>query len=209
MLAFAMVVSAGALFPELGQAGQREWNFTATLDGKPIGYHRFRVSENGASAEVESEARFDVKILFVSAYRYSHSALERWSGGCLQEMVSSTDDNGRYFVVNGRMRPNGFALATGPESALGECISSFAYWDPSFLQRTRLLNAQNGEYLPVKVSAPVSDSIRVRGQAVAAKRYLLEARELRIELWYSPDGEWLALESIAAGGRLLRYSLER
>jgi hypothetical protein len=28
-----------------------------------------------------------------------------------------------------------------------------------------------------------------------------------VDLWYSAQGEWLALESVVAGGRRLRYEL--
>jgi hypothetical protein len=40
-----------------------------------------------------------------------------------------------------------------------------------------------------------------------AYRYLLGAGELQIELWYSENKEWLALETEARGGRRLRYEL--
>ena len=38
-----------------------------------------------------------------------------------------------------------------------------------------------------------------------ARRLVLEGPELRIDLWYSPDDDWLALESASKGGRKLRY----
>jgi hypothetical protein len=28
-----------------------------------------------------------------------------------------------------------------------------------------------------------------------------------LTLWYSPDDEWLALESVAEGGHIIRYEL--
>jgi hypothetical protein len=84
---------------------------------------------------------------------------------------------------------------------------SFAYWNPAFLQQDRLLNTQNGEYLEVDVSAPVTELLEVRGETRSALRYRLDAGELSLNLWYSTDDEWLALESEVQGGRILRYEL--
>ena len=36
-----------------------------------------------------------MRVLFVSAYRYFHDAVERWSGGCLDSLVARTDDERR------------------------------------------------------------------------------------------------------------------
>ena len=52
--------------------------------------------------ELRSEARFDVRFLFVSAYRYEHEAVERWQGGCLRELQSRTVTNGERVAVSAR-----------------------------------------------------------------------------------------------------------
>jgi hypothetical protein len=65
---------------------------------------------------------------------------------------------------------------------------SFAYWNPRLLEAPRLLNAQTGEYLPVRAEALGADRILVGGRAVDAQRYRLTARDFAITLWYSPRG---------------------
>jgi hypothetical protein len=49
--------------------------------------------------------------------------------------------------------------------------------------------------------------LEVRGQTVDATRFKLTANEIDLTLWYSQDDEWLALESIAKGGHIIRYEL--
>ena len=44
--------------------------------------------------------------------------------------------------------------------------------------------------------------------AQRAQRYALETRDFRIDLWYSPGKEWLALESRTDGGRKIRYLIQ-
>ena len=186
MLALAFAFSIDS------QAVSRSWNFRVLLDGREIGRHTFSREEAGDAARVVVEARFDVRFLFVTAYRYEHRAEERWRGGCLVSLEARTDDNGVRKDV--RVQPR-------------DCTWSFAYWDPAILRADRLLNAQTGEVLPVRATALGVETIPVRGRETAATRHRLTAPGLSIDLWY--DGpEWVALESSVEGGRRLRYELQ-
>ncbi|MGH8732326.1 MAG: DUF6134 family protein, partial [Burkholderiales bacterium] len=75
-------------------------------------------------------------------------------------------------------------------------------------KQSRLLNSQDGKFLDVAVRPLGTESITVRGAKVSASRYALVTKKFRIDVWYSADGEWLALESAARGNRKLRYRLE-
>jgi len=91
--------------------GSTVWNFRVYLDDKPIGYHRFTLTRQGEEGELKSEARFDVKVLFINAYRYVHDATERWSGRCLKSMTARTDDDGERFAVNASIEGAGLNVA--------------------------------------------------------------------------------------------------
>jgi hypothetical protein len=84
---------------------------------------------------------------------------------------------------------------------------SFAYWNPDFLAQPKLLNPQTGEYVAVRVQEAGTDMLEVRGETIPARRYRLTAYEVDLTLWYSDDNEWLGLESVAEGGRIIRYEL--
>ena len=182
--------------------------FDVFLDGKKIGYHRFEIDGPRSNAAVRSEAKFDVKFLFVTAFSYRHTAQESWAGGCLDEIQARTDSNGKQLNVVGARTDDAFVIETSErEAELPECVMSFAYWDPGFLEQPRLLNPQTGEYLEVEVENLGSDVVRLDGREVPARSVRLTARQMDITLWYSENSEWLALESVAKGGRILRYEL--
>ena len=186
----------------------REWSFRVLLDGKPVGNQRFVVTNDGAKTRLETEADFKVKFLFATVYRYMHRNVETWEGNCLTEIQSTTDANGKPFSVSGQKRDGYFEVeGAGDSEKLPDCIMSFAYWNPSFLEHSRLLNTQNGEYLEVDVSRAEADFRMVRGEKVPAVRYQLTAGELDLQLWYSTEKEWLALESKTSGYRILSYEL--
>lgn len=191
-----------------GDPAERTLMFDVFLDGKKIGYHRFEIDGPRSNAAVRSEAKFDVKFLFVTAFSYRHTAQESWAGGCLDEIQARTDSNGKQLNVVGERTDDAFVIETSErEAELPECVMSFAYWDPGFLEQPRLLNPQTGEYLEVEVEDLGSDVVRLDGREVPARSVRLTARQLDITLWYSENSEWLALESVAKGGRILRYEL--
>src|SRR5690606_6759466 len=94
------------------------------------------------------------------------------------------------------------------QQLLPGCVFSFAYWDQAMVERTQLLNAQDGEYVTVSIQGGVSDSITVGERVVPAQRYELRSEKLSIDLWYSSSGRWLALESRTPRGQRLRYRLQ-
>lgn len=211
LLAFA--ATAVSLAGEPAAVGGRsdnghEWRFRVFLDNHEIGYHDYYLTGSGETRHLKSIADFEYKVLFVSLYHYEHENVETWSGDCLQRIESWTDANGKPFEVEGWREDGTFHVdGSSGEARLPGCVMSFAYWNPDFLNQSRLLNSQNGAFLPVEVSEPVPDTIEVRGELQPSYRYRLVAGPLKLDLWYSVDKQWLALSSEVSGGRTLRYEL--
>jgi hypothetical protein len=212
-LRLAMIGLIGLVFASPAPAQERtdavaNWDFDVYLDDKKVGKHLFTVSESGGVKHVQSEANFKVRILFISAYRYEHSAAERWTDNCLVDFDASTNANGKRIKVSGEQTSAGFLVERGDKPIeLPECVMTFAYWNPEFLDQPRLLNPQTGEYVDVYVEQAGNEMLEVRGQLVEARRVKVTANDVDLTLWYSPDDEWLALESVAKGGRIIRYEL--
>jgi hypothetical protein len=187
---------------------QRSWQFSVLLDGSPIGFHRFELESRESELEVRSEASFDVRFLFINAFRYRHSNRELWEGECLRVIESSTRQNGEEYAVSGERLAEGLKVeANGKSDRLDGCVMTFAYWNPRFLEQTRLLHPQTGEYMPVDVQPLGREELTVRGESVIASAYQVKARDVDITVYYSDDDEWLGLESVAKGGRIIRYVL--
>lgn len=209
-VAIAIFVGVMMWPPQIAAAQDvtQTWNFRVYLDDKPIGYHRFELRQQGERRELRSTARLDVKVLFINAYQYLHDADENWRGDCLQSLASRTDDNGKQLSVSATAQGNEFNVSNRERHySLSGCVMSFAYWNPAMLQQLRLLNAQTGEYDQVTIKALGDESLQVHGATQASRHYRLTGSKLSIDLWYSPAGEWLALESTTENGRRLRYML--
>lgn len=205
LLALLMVILPAVA---ASSTSSKTWDFSVLLDGNEIGYHRFELFEDGDERRITSEAKFDVRFLFVNAFRYRHSNTEVWSNGCLREIEARTQANGKKLAVSGFQVKDELIVDDGSgKSVFTDCVMTFAYWNPEFLEQAKLLNSQSGEYLDVRVEPLGREPISVRGEEVDATAYRLTAKKLEVTLWYSTENEWLALESVAKGGRIIRYEL--
>ena len=202
-----IVLTVSSAFAAAGEP--KEWKFTVLLDGKPIGHHNFKLVETDAKRELTSEARFNVKLLFVTVYKYVHDDQEIFQGDCLNSIDARTNDNGTDLIVKGSLDAHGFTVSDGKKKqALAPCIMTFAYWNPRMLEQKQLLNSQTGRYEPVKIEKLGDDPFMARGRKEPATKYLLTGEKLKIELWYSKDMQWLGLQSTAEGGRKLLYRMD-
>ena len=168
------------------------WNFDVRLDGKPIGTHRFVVDGPAEARVVTSTAAFDVKLLGITVFRYRHEARERWRGDCLQEIRSTTDDDGKPVQVDRRWElaaptastataATGATGTTGTTGTTGAaangtaaesvCLMSYAYWHPALIRQQRLLNPQTGEADEVRIERLPDATIPVGGRDVDASRW--------------------------------------
>ena len=207
---FALLIGVSAAAEP---APEREWRFRALLDGKPMGEHRFSLSDLPAGRLLKSSADFKVKFLFLTAYSYVHTASERWNGDCLVEFRSETVENSDRTEVSGNLEQGRFVVRSAiGVTPLDHCSMTFAYWNPKILSQTRLLHQQTGEWLSVEV-APIGKETRlIRGKAVETEHYRITAAETAIDLWYLPAGvdgemEWVGLKSSTPEGYVVTYDL--
>jgi hypothetical protein len=194
-----------------GTAPLLQRDFDVFLGNRHIGEHRFELHESTGGRQVlRSTARFEVRLLGFTAYRYRHEAEEHWSGGCLASLTANTQDNGRQLRVEAQRTPQG-SLAVATDEArqdVSGCVMSYAYWDPRFLTQSRLLNPQTGRIDAVRIQPRGNATVSIGGRERPARQYELVSDRFSIQLWYSPEGEWLQLDSITQDGRRLRYRLQ-
>lgn len=188
---------------------EKRYEFKVYLGDKEIGHHKFQVIPHDDKVFVSSEANFDVKFMFISAYSYLHQNSEVWKDNCLQAINATTDDNGDVLYVRGKYRKQTFNLQThNGQQQLEGCVKTFAYWDPSLLNSNKLLNVQTGKLEEVNVKALGESEINMKGTLIRANRYRINSPKFSIDLWYSQNQEWLALESITENGSRLRYLVQ-
>lgn len=152
------------VFP--GIAAAQVWQFDVSMDGKAIGTHDFVLDEKAdGQLALKSEAKFNVKFLSISVFKYQHLANELWQNDCLKKLDAKTQENSKATLVGGVQEPSVFKLnAPIPLEIVQQCVMTFAYWNPKILQQKKLLNPQTGEYLTTQITALGQENIQVKGQ---------------------------------------------
>jgi len=198
----AAALAAMAAGGHAAEPATRVYAFQASLDGKPIGEHRFTVATEGAGRRVTSEADFKVTLLGFTAYRYRHRAQEQWAGDCLSSLTSSTDDDGKASSVRLSRKGDVQEIVTGTSSTSVEgCLMTYAYWNPAMLSQSRLLNPQTGKVDAVKVERVGAGRVLVHGAEVEAVEWRVSGGESPVDVWVSSSGEWVGLDSVVGGGK--------
>jgi hypothetical protein len=189
-------------------AAAADWTFRVLLDGRPIGQHHFTVTDQGEERRVTSQASFAVRFLGFNAYEYRHKAVEQWRGDCLTALTAVTDDDGKGTEVRATLAGDTLVVAADRAmQPLNGCVMTYAYWNPAIRTQTRLLNPQTGRVESVQITQVDSGLIDVRGVSTLATRLRIAGPSAPIDVWYSPQGEWLGLDSLVSGRHKLSYRL--
>lgn len=203
------LICLGGAFQPAWSAGSQTYDFKVFLGKDEIGRQRFEVSSEGERTRVRIDAEFKVKFLYITVYTYRHTNVETWEGTCLREIRAETDDNGDSFFVNGIFRNGQLQVQTQAGNWIGEgCIKTFAYWNPEWIKGERLLNSQTGEHQPVSILAVGEETIPVQGVPTRAIHRRIVTDKFAVDLWYTLNGRWVALQSTTKKGDTLRYTLQ-
>ena len=161
----------------------KEWVFDVFLDKSKIGTHSFTLNED----KLVSRAKFNVKVLFIEAYKYDHTSKEQWQNDCLTNIDVNTTEDKITTNVRGKKAAEGFEISDGKVSqALPECVMTFAYWNPKILEQTKLLNPQNAEYLDTTFTKVGIENMVIKGKPTETTHYKLtgalnDVKKLNIE----------------------------
>ncbi len=191
-------------------SSMQSWKFRVWLDDTPIGYHQVSINNDSNRKTVQTVAKFDVRFLFIPVYSYNHETRELWENGCLVNISSKTDDNGDDYFINSNQQEKQLALETQDGATkLDGCVRTFAYWDIDLLKGERLLNTQTGEYQAVTMTDMGTGKLSIDEDQIEARHFRLVIENMTIDLWYTKEMRWLALESVTESGALLRYLPEK
>ena len=204
----------GALaMPAIGfarSAAAASWgqDFAVSRDGSPIGRHGLRFTQDGARTTAEITIELQVKVAFITVYRYRHVNREIWDGDDLLSFASRTDDNGTAHRVQAR-RSGDRILVEGDQGTVEAPADALptTYWHRRFLDRPQWIDTQNGRLLSCSVSSRGVERITALDREVAADRFAV-AGDLQLDLWYVGE-QWVKLAFPGPDGTPIDYRLQR
>ena len=204
-LAFFMgiSVSASAIMHGSRRANQRKvttLNFAVTRNGEQIGSTSVKLRRNGEQTVAETATTVQVKIAFITVYRYEQRLTERWVGGKLDALSAVTDDNGSVHKVSATRTGDKLAVnADGRVSQVDPAMMPANLWNASLVRMTAALDPKDGSVMPVSVVDRGQEQVVVQGRAITAHRYSIKTT-IPQEVWYDEHQSLLKVELRGSDG---------
>ena len=139
----------------------------------------------------------EVKVLFITAYKFFQETTEIWKGKEFIEIDGFTDfEDEREYSISGKDIDDKF-IASGMdgELLLDQSILTLNYWNKDTLNQKEVFDTQKGIVRKISVKKLDNEIIKINGQKLNAEKYTLKAsknpKDLgpfpKYTLWYYGD----------------------
>jgi hypothetical protein len=181
--------------------------FAINREGSQIGTFTIELTRNGPETLVRLATHIEVKVAFITAYRFEQSGSERWVNSKLVAMKSTTDDNGTAYKVEVAQKGAGFVIdANGKTVPADAGLFPFSIWNPSLIKQTSVLDTQKGTISKITVTDGGVDNIPVLGKKMKAHRYSIKGLFTQ-EIWYDEKGGLVQSMVVGPDGSEIYYNM--
>ena len=206
----AGLLSAAALFSSSAAPAEpmaETLRFAVMRDGQQIGSNTIELRRNGSETTVQMMTQVQVKIAFVTVYRFEQTETERWVGGKLMALSALTNDNGTMHRVKATRANDRLTIeADGKTTEVAGNTIPASLWNPLLLEKTVAFNPQDGKMMPIAVTDHGEDQLVVQGHAKRARHYVINSTFPQ-DVWYGDARQLLKVELKGSDGSTIRYQL--
>lgn len=162
--------------------------FDISREGSKIGTDTFDIVRNGDTVTVRAKTHIQVKIAFITAYRYDHAETGVWKGSQLVSFNATTDDNGKPHVVKASATGNKVALsADGTASAEPRSVQPASLWGAEISREAEIFDPADGKRMNINVEDLGKETLRLHG-VPREVQHIRFAGEFARDLWFDQDG---------------------
>lgn len=180
--------------------------YSVLLGRKQVGESSVRLSRSGARVDVEVEVDLHLNILGLLRFDYQLSNRESWQGGVLQELRSSTNNNGSAEQVTAQRTARGLEVnGSGYQGVVAGNPATTSYFTTDFLERSTWINTQNGKIMHPDIGRVGTTSFATNEGDVPCTKYVLR-NGVDIDLYYDNNYEWMG-SSFKVIGREARIAM--
>ena len=179
--------------------------FAVMREGQQIGTNTIELRRNGSETTVQMMTQVQVKIAFVTVYRFEQTETERWVGGKLMALSAVTNDNGtRHRVKATRANDRLTIEADGKTTEVAGNTIPASLWNPLLLEKTVAFNPQDGTMMPIAVTDRGVDQLVVQGRAKRTRHYVINSTFPQ-DVWYDDARQLVKVELKVSDGSTIRY----
>mgnify|MGYP001393961778 CR=1 FL=1 len=173
--------------------------FDVIRKNKVIGSIITTFDQNEDILSIKTEVEIEVKVLFVSAYKFSQISNETWINGEFVKFDGYTDfeDEREYYVKGEDKEDNFFASGMDGELILDKDILPLNYWNKDILKEDEVFDTQKGIVRKITVKRLGNEIIEIDDKKIEVEKYTLDATNNpkdkgpfpQYTLWYEINGD--------------------
>jgi hypothetical protein len=206
-LILGTVLLSMAVLPAIAQAEpvSTTTNFAIVRDGDQIGTCSFRLHRNGRETTAQYVSHIQVKLAFITVYRFDQTETERWVDGRLVALNSVTDDNGTVHKVKATSRGDVLSVdADGTVTEVDPSLMPVSLWNAALVQKTTALNPQDGSIVPLSVVDHGKEQLLLQGRAETAHHYSIKTTFPQ-DVWYDEQQHLIKVALRGSDGSKIEY----
>ena len=181
-----------------------EVKFDVIRKNKVIGSHKITFAENNGVLLVETNIDIEVKVLFISAYTFSHQSTETWINGNFTKIVAHSDfEDEREYFIKGQDNNDSF-LASGMDGKLelDKNILPSNFWNIDVLKQKEIFDTQKGVVRTIEVEDLGYEKIKVNKKNIKCNKFTFNASSNpkdkgpfpEYTLWYDENDELMKFQ---------------
>jgi hypothetical protein len=181
-----------------------EVKFDVMRKNKVIGSHEITFAENNDVLLVETNIDIEVKVLFISAYTFSHQSTETWINGNFTKIVAHSDfEDEREYFIKGQDNNDSF-LASGMDGKLelDKNILPSNFWNIDVLKQKEIFDTQKGVVRTIEVEDLGYEIIKVNKKNIKCNKFTFNASSNpkdkgpfpEYTLWYDENDELMKFQ---------------
>ena len=181
-----------------------EIKFDVIRKNKVIGSHEIKFTKNNGSLLVETNIDIEVKVLFVTAYKFNHQSTETWINGNFTKIVGHSDfEDEREYFIKGQDNNDSF-LASGMDGKLelDKNILPSNFWNIDVLKQKEIFDTQKGVSRTIDVKNLGYEEIKVNKKNIKCNKFIFHASSNpkdkgpfpEYTLWYDENDELMKFQ---------------
>ncbi len=176
-----------------------EAKFDIIRKNKVIGTHEILFSKKNKDLIIETNIDIKVKILFVTAYTFSHQSKEIWRNGNFIKIDGFSDfEDEREYFIKGEIK-DGYLFSSGMdgELKLDKNMIPSNFWNIEVMYQDEIFDTQKGIVRKLSVKESGEEIIKINNKKIDCIKFILNAsshpkdKDIFPEytLWYSKEKE--------------------
>ncbi|KAA0875694.1 DUF6134 family protein [Nitrincola tapanii] len=173
----------------------QEQNFEVWRNGRAIGTHQLRFSEENGLLRVDAHMRLHIRALAVFNYHYEYRATEWWQEGRLQRLSVEVNDDGKRESIQAQAEDQGLRVQKAQQQRwLSQDLLTTNHWNPGILEAQEVLNTLTGEASQLAVERLGMKRLQSTQGELEVQKYRLGAELEDTDTWYDAQGRWWGME---------------